>query len=93
MNKPSELVKSPVATGDPWTPTPHDPASVPIPLPVIIVNVEGPYTEMDRKLWRFLLHAVWAEFGVNLYHIIPIRKISQVFRSLGGDHSINWIWE
>ena len=80
-------------TGNPWKPSEHDPATVPVPLPVIIVKVEGPFTERDRKLWTFLLHAVWDELGVKPIHEIPVEKINHVFRELGGDHNIKWIWE
>jgi hypothetical protein len=87
------MSKHPVPTGNPWKPDRKDPATVPVPLPVIIVKVEGPYTERDRKLWTFLLHAVWNELGVKSMHELPITKINQVFRECGGDHNAKWIWE
>jgi hypothetical protein len=71
MTKPTALTTLPVPTGNPWTPTPEDPATIPLPFPVIIVSVEGPYTERDRKLWAFLLHAVWDELGEVNIHKIP----------------------
>jgi hypothetical protein len=64
-----------------------------VPLPVIIVKIEGPYTERDRKLWTFLLHAVWDELGNKPIHELPVTKINQVFRECGGDHNSKWIWE
>ena len=85
--------KHPVPTGNPWRPWQEDPATVPVPLPVIIVEVEGPFTERDRKLWTFLLHAVWDELGIKPIHELPVTKINQVFRLLGGDHNTNWIWD
>jgi hypothetical protein len=85
--------KLPVPTGNPWLPSKDDPATVPVPLPVIIVKVEGPYTERDRKLWTFLLHAVWDELGEKPIHELPVTKINQVFRELGGEHDSKWIWE
>jgi len=66
---------------------------VPVPLPVIIVKVQGPYTERDRKLWTFLLHAVWDELGVKPVHELPVSRINQIFRDLGGEHDAHWIWE
>jgi hypothetical protein len=66
---------------------------VPVPLPVIIVKIEGPYTERDRKLWTFLLHAVWDELGEKPIHELPVAKVNQIFRELGGDHNTRWIWE
>lgn len=85
--------KAPAPTGNPWQPSEPDPATVPVPLPVIIVKVEGPYTERDRKLWTFLLHAVWDELGVQPVHELAVAKVNQVFRDLGGEHDTQWIWE
>lgn len=85
--------KLPVPTGDPWTRAAHDPATVPIPFPVIVVSVEGPYTEQDRKLWTFLLHTVWDELDEKAIHARSVKDINRVFRELGGDHNSQWIWE
>lgn len=87
------MSKHPVPTGNPWLPSDQDPATVPVPLPVIIVKVEGHYTERDRKLWTFLLHVVWDELGVKPMHELSVNKINQVFRECGGDHNTTWIWE
>jgi hypothetical protein len=57
------------------------------------VKVEGPYTERDRKLWTFLLHAVWDELGEKPIHELPVAKVNQIFRELGGEHDSKWIWE
>jgi hypothetical protein len=90
--------KQAVPTGNPWSPSESDPATVPVPLPVIIVKVEGNYTERDRKLWTFLLHAVWDEIPDEeqeklVIHELSIARINQVFRDLGGQHEDKWIWE
>ena len=85
--------KLPVPTGNPWVSSEEDPATVPVPLPVIIVKVEGPYTERDRKLWAFLLHAVWDELEEKPIHELSVSKINQIFRELGGEHDTKWIWE
>ena len=87
------MKKLPSTTGNPWKVTDNDPATVPVPLPVVIVGIIGPYTERDRKLWAFLLAAVWDELGVKPIHELPVSKINQVFRDTGGEHSSNWIWE
>lgn len=89
----SRAAKLPAPTGDPWVPSPTDPATVPVPLPVIIVSVEGPYTERDRKLWTFLLHAVWDELDKKPIHEMSVSDIHRVFQELGGDHNTAWIWE
>jgi Initiator Replication protein len=83
----------PVATGDPWVPSVEDPATVPVPLPIIIVGVEGSFTEQDRKLWTFLLHAVFKELGDKVIHELTISDINRVFREHGARHDANWIWE
>jgi hypothetical protein len=85
--------KPPSPTGNPWRPSKQEAATVPVPLPVLIVKIEGPYTEQDRKLWVFLLHAVWNELGEKPIHELPIAKINQVFREFGGRHDVTWIWE
>ncbi len=91
--KPTKTPKLPVPTGDPWKPSWHDPATVPVPYPVLVVSVEGPYTEQDRKLWAFLLHSVWDELDDTMIHERLVKDINRVFRALGGaDHS-QWIWE
>jgi hypothetical protein len=89
MNARHLAAKPPKPTGSAWTPVPEDPATVPVPLPVIIVSVDGPYTEQDRKLWTFLLHAVWDDLEDQSIHHLPIRDIKAMFR----DHNAHWIWE
>jgi hypothetical protein len=90
---PLRAAKLPAPTGNPWVPSPRDPATIPIPLPIIIVSVKGPYTEQDRKLWTFLLHAVWEELGEKPIHEISIREIYRMFRQLDSRHHTDWIWE
>ena len=76
MNTVTVPATAPVPTGNVWLPTPEDPATIPVPLPVIIVAVEGPYTEQDRKLWTFLLHAVWDDLETQPVHELPVRDIN-----------------
>jgi hypothetical protein len=80
-------------TGSPWVISEDDPATVPVPLQTTIVDVKGPYTERDRKLWVFLLHAVFDELGDKPMHSLSVREINAVFREVGGDHSTKWLWE
>lgn len=80
-------------TGDIWQPAGEEVATLPVPLPVVIVKVEGPYTERDRKLWAFLIHAVWDDLDKQSVHEISVEKINNLFRSLGGDHNKNWVWD
>ncbi len=82
------------ATGDPWKPDDKAPATVPIPNSVIMTKIEGPYTERDRKLWTFLVHAVWDDLLVKRYHEIPVAKIDKLFRELASGHDgFKWLWE
>lgn len=82
------------ANGSPWFAVPDNPATVPVPLPVILADVVGDYTERDRKLFRFLLHAAFdgLERGQQI-HTVPIRDVARVFQSAGGDKNSNWIME
>lgn len=80
-------------TGSPWIISNDDPATVPVPLQTVIVSVDGPYTERDRKLWVFLLHAVFDELGNVPLHDLSVREINSVFRELGGEHGTKWLWE
>ena len=80
-------------TGNPWILDNADPATVPVPLQVVITHVDGPYTERDRKLWTFLLHVAFDDLGKQGGHEVEIKDINSVFRDLGGQHSTEWIWE
>lgn len=98
MPKPAKsLLKLPVpvkATGDPWTPDEKNPATVPIPNAVIITKIEGPFTERDRKLWTFLVHAAWDDLLEKRYHEISVAKIDKLFRNLSCGHDGHkWMWE
>jgi hypothetical protein len=64
-----------------------------MPWEVIIVKVDGDYTERDRKLYAFLVHAVWDEMETTRIHELSVAEINKVFRELGGDFSPQWIWE
>ena len=81
------------ATGNSWIIERDDPATVPVPLPIVITNVQGPYTAKDRKLWTFLLHVAFEELGKQGGHSVAIKDINAVFRALGGEHSTEWIWQ
>lgn len=81
------------ATGDPWTPSHDNQATVPMPWQIIVVKVNGDYTERDRKLYAFLVHAVWDYMETTRIHELSVAEINKVFRELGGDFSPQWIWE
>ncbi len=81
------------ATGDPWETNGAITTTVPLPNDVIITKIEGPYTERDRKLWAFLVAAVWDDLGIPKIYEMRVAKINAVFEALSGDTSSGWIWE
>ena len=81
------------ASGDPWQPSGDEIATVPLPNDVIITKVEGDYTERDRKLWAFLVAAVWDNLLTTRIHEIRVSKINAIFEQLGGEKTASWIWE
>lgn len=80
-------------TGSPWIVSNDDPATVPVPLQVVITKLEGPYTAKDRKLWTFLLHTAFDDLEDKSIHSVKIRDVNEVFRKTGGRHETDWIWE
>ena len=79
-----ELKEAPKPTGDPWLVTPAKPASVPVPLPVVMVRVEGSYTALDRKLWLLLLHNAWENLDKPMHiHEAKISDVLRLFRQFG----------
>jgi hypothetical protein len=91
--KQPELPLAVEATGNPWEPSGPVPATVPLPNDVIITKVEGPYTERDRKLWAFLVAAIWDDLDTKRVHEMRVSKINAIFEQLGGDTSSGWIWD
>ena len=80
-------------SGNPWEIDDNNPATVPLPNDVIITEIEGAYTEKDRKLWAFLVAAVWDDLLTVRIHEIRTAKINAIFSKGGGDTSTSWIWE
>jgi len=75
---------APRPTGDPWEISRVKPASVPVPLPVIMVRVEGSYTALDRKLWLLLLHHAWDNLGTPGHvHEARVSDVLRLFRQFG----------
>lgn len=81
-------------TGDLWnTEVVAQETTVRVPTPVIMVKVEGPFRERERKLWTFLIHAVADELTTKRIHEIPTTEVWRVFRKLDGDNGKTWIWD
>jgi hypothetical protein len=74
----------PKPTGDLWEPSKTHPATVPVPLPVVMVRVDGPFTALDRKLWLLMLHNAWDELDSDKpYHEISVAELLRLFRKYG----------
>jgi len=80
-------------SGDAWQISAQNPATLPLSVDVAITKVTGNYTELDRKLWAFLVAAAWDDLLVKPIHEIPVYKISGIFKQLGGQTTSAWIWE
>lgn len=85
--------QQPRATGEVWIVKDEEPVTVPVPVPVVMVKVDGPFTEHDRKLWTFLLHAVWDQLPKERWHTLSVSDISRVFRDIRGRNGTAWIWD
>src|SRR3954471_13478202 len=81
---PLALKQRPKPTGNIWEPSKTHPATVPVPLPVVMVRVDGPFTALDRKLWLVLLHHAWDELDSDKpFHEISVAEIVRLFRRFG----------
>jgi len=75
----------PKATGDLWNPSVTNPTTVPVPLPVVVVRVDGPFTALDRKLWLALVHIAFPNLDKPGHiHEISIAEIIELFRKVSG---------
>jgi hypothetical protein len=71
-------------TGHTWQVTPEKPATVPVPLPVVMVRIEGSYTTLDRKLWLLLLHHAWDDLdNPTKIHEAAVADVLRLFRQFG----------
>ncbi len=94
----TSLKKEPVPievnmSGNPWDTSGPVMATLPVPNDVIITKIVGDYTERDRKLWTFLVAAVWDDLEKQTVHEIRVSKINAVFEAMGCEKNSGWIWE
>ena len=82
--------KLPDPTGNIWSPDLKTPATVPIATQLVMSHVEGPFREQERKLWAFLIQAVWDDLDKD-FHEISVSKVSAIFRELGSRHDSQWL--
>jgi hypothetical protein len=84
LQLPLALKSYPKPTGDIWEPSKTHPATVPVPLPVVMVRVDGPFTALDRKLWLLMLHNAWDDLDSDKpYHEISVAELLRLFRQFG----------
>lgn len=76
-------------SGDPWEISGPVIATVPIPNEVIITKIIGEYTERDRKLWTFLIAAVWDELEKQTVHEINVKKLTRFFQKWVGKKTLH----
>ena len=82
---PVTTTQRPKATGDLWQPSGTKPTTVPVPLPVVVVRVDGPFTALDRKLWLALVHIAFPNLDKPGHiHEISIAEIIELFRKVSG---------
>ncbi|NKB17272.1 MAG: replication initiation protein [Pseudanabaena sp. CRU_2_10] len=76
---------------------PEEPATVPVPLPIIMIHVDGLYTVLDRKLWVLLLHLGWDELEtkskVGEWHEITEKDLLSIVSKFSGTKDLEWIWQ
>src|SRR5271168_4885193 len=82
---PFDTKQPPRATGDLWEPSGKIPVTVPVPMPVVVVRIEGPFTALDRKLWLALVRRAWDDLDKPGHiHEIAISDIVALFRKITG---------
>ena len=82
---PFEEKQRPKPTGDLWRPSRNTPTTVPVPLPVVVVRVEGPFTALDRKLWLALVRHAWDDLDKPGHiHEVQIAELINLFRKVSG---------
>ena len=75
----------PKPTGDLWKPSRGMPTTVPVPLPVVVVRVDGPCTALDRKLWVALLRHAHSNLDKPGHiHEVSISELVALFRKVSG---------
>jgi hypothetical protein len=85
LQLPFVIKENPKATGDLWEPFGKVPVTVPVPMPVVVVRIEGPFTALDRKLWLALVRHAWDNLDKPGHiHQVAIAEIVSLFRKVSG---------
>lgn len=71
-----------------------DVITVCIPNDALEVTIKGPYREIERKLWAYLVHNAFEsnEFGSKRVHEAKCSDISAVFKNLTGNKDAKTLW-
>ena len=86
---PLALTNAPKPTGDLWRPNDKLPATVPLPLPVVVVRIDGPFTALDNKLWVALVKEAWPNLDKPGHiHEVSIPQLVTLFRQVSGRHDL-----
>jgi Initiator Replication protein len=76
---------------------PDKPATIPVPTDIVTVQVNGPYTATDRKLWSLLLHIGWAELEakskIGVWHEIEMVELRRIYEQFAGGKDTLRLWE
>lgn len=65
-----------------------------IPNDALEVNIYGPYREIERKLWAYLIHNAFEsnEFGKRRIHNAKCSALLDIFRRLTGNKDAKKLW-
>jgi hypothetical protein len=84
-------------TGDLLDERDTDSVTTPVPLPIIFSEIEGPFTEFDRKIWLLLLHLEWdnleTKSGAAKWHEIKESELRQLIEKYIGDKNIERLYD
>ena len=61
--------------------------------PFLKIEVHGPYTAADRRLWGFLLHRAWPELEKKTAHKLPLPTVLDALRAGKGRVERKQLWE
>jgi len=93
MGKALHLVKP---TGD-LMKEPDKDATLPVPLSCIMVQVNGPFKALDRKLWALLLHLSWEELEIKSqcgkWHEMEEVDVRRIVEKYSGTKDLELIWQ
>jgi len=70
-------------------------ATVCIPNDALEVTIHGPYREIERKLWAYLVHNAFEsnEFGEKRVHEAKCSDVVSVFKNLTGNKDSKTLWK